>query len=196
MSTDDRPLFDTLVSPNAGDEGDVLAGRFTRFCAVFVDGILIWVVMGPLMYLTGYFDVLAGGAQPTPALQLVMSLAGIVSYLAVHGWLLAKKGQTIGKKLAGIQIVDYQTGRLLPMRRVYVYRYLWYLPLTLLCIFIPGTTDDQLINVVYFIDAVLIFGSERRCLHDYIAGSKVVKYEEGRPHLEATRTEDRFAIEG
>ena len=30
-------------------------------------------------------------------------------------------------------------------------------------------------NIVLLIDGVVIFGHERRCLHDYIAGTKVVK---------------------
>jgi uncharacterized RDD family membrane protein YckC len=94
----------------------------------------------------------------------------------LNGYLLTTRGQTIGKLLTKIQIVDVQSGDLLPFLRVYVYRYLWTLPLLLVVILIPGPADDLLVNVVYLIDALLIFGSDRRCLHDYIAGSKVVIY--------------------
>ena len=40
---------------------------------------------------------------------------------------------------------------------------------------IPGQADDILINLVSLVDALFIFGKQRRCLHDYIAGSKVVR---------------------
>ncbi len=112
--------------------------------------------------------------------QLAMSLVGIVVMLIINGYLLFTRGQTVGKLLTGIQIVDHVSGQLLPFLRVYVFRYLWMLPLSLIVAIIPGPMDDSLVGLAALVDALLIFGPSQRCLHDYIAGSKVVEYKEGR----------------
>ena len=56
------------------------------------------------------------------------------------------------------------------------YTYLWTLPLVVLEAFIPGTTDAHIIHLVVIIDVLLIFDRDRRCMHDYIAGSQVVYF--------------------
>ena len=156
-------------------EHDELARRFTRFASAMVDGILMMAITMPVMFATGF--VARTQAQQVGFLeQIAMSLLGMVSMLALNGYLLATRGQTIGKMLTKIQIVDAQSGGLLPFLRVYVYRYLWMLPLVFVVALIPGTVDNVLVNVVALIDALFIFVTARRCLHDYIAGSKVVLY--------------------
>ena len=67
--------------------------------------------------------------------------------------------------------------------RVYVYRSLWMLPLGIVVPLIPGAFDDILVNFIGLIDGLMIFGAGRRCLHDLIAGSKVVVYKAGRQKL-------------
>jgi len=158
---------------------DELAGRFTRFASAMVDGILLMAITMPVMFATGF--VARTQAQQVGFLeQIAMSLLGIGVMLAMNGYLLATRGQSIGKILTKIQIVDAQSGGLLPFHRVYVYRYLWMLPLVFVVALIPGTVDDILVNVVAIVDVLFIFGGARRCLHDYIAGSKVVLYQANR----------------
>lgn len=157
----------------AGDNG--LADRGQRFGAAFLDGILISVITFPIQFLTGFFA--RSQTQSTGIVeQLLMMLLGVVLMLVLHGYLLVRRGQTIGKYALGIQIVDYKTGGLLPFFRVFVLRYLWLTPLGILAALIPGIIDDLAVNAIVFIDILMIFGRNRRCLHDYIAGSKVVKY--------------------
>jgi uncharacterized RDD family membrane protein YckC len=157
--------------------GDELAGRFTRFAAAMVDGILLLLVVGPVQFATGFYarsqiqDV--GIAE-----QIAMNLLGMIVWLVFNGYLLFSRGQTIGKLATGIQIVDYRSGTLLPFVRAYVFRYLWTLPFAVISWFLPMAAI--LIGVLGLIDALMIFGGERRCLHDNIAGSKVVLYREGR----------------
>ncbi|MFO0011163.1 MAG: RDD family protein [Planctomycetota bacterium] len=171
------PIEEPFVSSD-----DVLAGRFTRFAAAFVDGLAMLLVFIPVIIFSGYFE--RARAQKVGSLEsLGMSLLGVAVMLALNGYLLYSRGQTVGKFLTKIQIVDFQTGALLPFLRVYVKRYLWSLPLTLSTAFIPGIIDDQLINLVVLLDVLMIFGKERRCLHDYIAGSKVVEFKENRARL-------------
>ena len=184
MSTNPYTPPSTISEPQfSGDSTDEpLAGRFTRFAAAMVDGILILIIVLAVQFLTGFVQRTAM-QQASILEQMVMSLLGIAVMLLLNGYLLVSRGQTIGKMLTNIQIVDFDTGKLLPFVRVYVYRYLWTLPFFLTAVLIPGTRDDALINLVVLIDALFIFSELRRCLHDRIAGSKVVLYRAGRERL-------------
>ncbi|MBU6238636.1 MAG: RDD family protein [Planctomycetes bacterium] len=179
----DNPYASPLTGGGADalavSENDELAGRFTRFAAAMVDGILMNGITMPVMFATGFF-ARTQAQQVGFVEQIAMSLFCMAVMLALNGYLLATRGQTIGKLLTKIQIVDAQSGGLLPFLRVCVYRYLWMFPLVFVVALIPGTVDDGLVNVVALIDALFIFGAARRCLHDYIAGSRVVLYKANR----------------
>ena len=159
LSNDDNPGM-----ADAG--GDVLADRGTRFVASFVDTLLVMAIVLPIGIATGFY---------TRAAAQQVGFPEHVAMLAVNGYLLANRGQTVGKMLNKIRIVDAQTGSRLPFVRVFVYRSLWLIPLVVIAALIPGQADDILINLVSLVDALFIFGKQRRCLHDYIAGSKVVR---------------------
>ncbi len=122
----------------------------------------------PIMFATGF--VARTEAQEVSVIeQITMSLFGMAMMLVVNGYLLATRGQTVGKFLTRIQIIDDQNGQLLPFFRLFGYRYLWMLPLTML--------------VAVIIDSLFIFGAARCCLHDYIAGTEVVLYQAHRQGL-------------
>ena len=165
--------------------GDPLASRLTRLAASMIDGILLMIILVPIQFMTGWVQR-AGTQQMTLLEQLGMSLLGMVVMFVMNGYWLATRGQTIGKILTRIQIVDFSSGQLLPFVRVYVYRYLWMAPLVIIGVLIPGPVDDLLINFAVLINISLIFGADRRCLHDYLAGSKVVLYRQDRPRLSET----------
>ncbi|WP_182870116.1 RDD family protein [Rhodopirellula sp. JC639] len=162
---------DAFVDHNAAPE---LASRLSRLGAVIVDGFLMMFIIFPLQIATDFIGRAAMG-EVGMLEQLAMSLAGMLVYLLLNGYLLATRGQSIGKLAAGIRIVDANTNELISFTRIYVYRYLWTVPFTIATLLIPGYTDDQLVNLVFLFDAILIFRSDKRCLHDLIAGSKVVK---------------------
>ena len=162
------------VASLTDSRGDELAGRFTRLAAAMVDGLLVMAITLPVGIATG-FDVRAQTQQVGLLEQLAMVALGVIVMLALQGYLLATRGQTIGKLLTKIRIVDAKTGALISFVRIYVYRYLWLTPLVLIAALIPGQVDDILINLVALFDGLFIFGKERRCLHDYIAGSKVIR---------------------
>ena len=157
--------------------GDVpveeLAGRGTRFVAAFVDGLLASIIILPVQYSTGYFQRAQSGTLGV-AESIAMPLLSVVILAVLHGYLLTSRGQSIGKLLMKIQIVDYNSGKLLPFVRVFVIRYLWLMPLSLIAAAIPGTVDDMLVVPLVYIDILMIFRADRRCLHDLLAGSKVV----------------------
>ena len=167
----------TVPSPSTPSE---LAGRFTRFAATMIDGFLMLIVLVPIQLASGYIAQLQAG-RVNPVLAISLSLAGFVVFLAFHGYPLVRRGQSLGKMATGIQIIDQRSESLLPPVRVIGYRYLWLLPLVLVVAFIPGTLDDNLVNLISLIDILFIFSVTRQCLHDRIAGSRVVIYRPGRP---------------
>lgn len=101
--------------------------------------------------------------------QLVIRglLLGISSYLLLNGWLLAKRGQTLGKWIVGIKIVSNKTGGPAPLFRALALRALFF-PLLYL-IMLPGPC------LIPMIDLVFIFGKSRRTLHDRICRTSVVR---------------------
>lgn len=90
----------------------------------------------------------------------------MIIFLLLHGYLLATRGQTIGKMLLGVRIVDYNTDQLLSFGKLIGLRVVpvWMVSL------IPFAG-----GCLVLIDTLFIFGNERRCIHDLIAGTKVVQ---------------------
>ena len=88
-------------SPDAG-----LAGRGARLGAYLIDWILVSVITGVIGYMTGLLERLMN--QDTTA-TLLLAAIGLVVYGVINGRLLATRGQTVGKKLVGVRIVDAPT---------------------------------------------------------------------------------------
>lgn len=143
----------------------VLAGRDRRFTAALIDGLLSLVVTIPLMYFVGVFDAVAQGRVLGPRETILLAMAGLVIFLLMHGRLLAQHGQTIGKRMLGIRIVDLE-GNTPPLGRLIGLRYL---PLWV------AASIPIIANIVPLVDALFIFRADRRCLHDLVAGTRVVE---------------------
>lgn len=146
------------------DGGANLASRGLRLGGAIIDGIISSAVMFPLMYVTGFWQSAMAGAVNFGA-QISLSAAGIFVFLVLNGYLLSKRGQTIGKRLVGTRIVSFTDGQILPLGRIFALRYL---PVWIVAL-IPFIG-----NVVLLVDILFIFRDDRRCLHDLIAGTKVV----------------------
>lgn len=159
----------------------VLASRLQRLLGAFVDGILMSLINIAVAAALGFSSVLSPTFTVSFSGQMLQSFLGTMAFVMLHGYLLFKHGQTIGKWLSGTRIVDARTRQLLPFTRVYLIRYLWLTPLVFLLPFLlpflPPGLSMLLGSIVGFInlgDALLIFGKDRRCLHDYLAGSIVI----------------------
>lgn len=162
---------------------DELAQKSIRFLASILDAILVAAILLPIHYMTGFLQK-AIDQQITPHDFLAMSSIGVCVFLMLNGYLLVTRGQTVGKYAADIQVVDVNTGRLLPFLRIYVFRNLWALPLSLMAVLNHGTELELIANITILIDALFIFvGHQQRCLHDHFANSKVVLYRSGRLHV-------------
>lgn len=167
----DVPLQDTAFEK---------ASRLSRFVAVFVDGIIFTIPLSPT-YVT-YFKTVAGGgvsgrgaASTNPfAAWALMAQSGTPFYigsfinlilLGVTAMLVYKNGQTIGKRLLGIKVVRTDGSRA-SFPRIFFLRNV----LNMVIMFVP------LIGAIYaLVDPLMIFGSARRCAHDHIADTIVIR---------------------
>jgi uncharacterized RDD family membrane protein YckC len=155
------PPASALETPGA----NILASRWARLGGAIVDTIALMIVSGPVMYFTGFWEKAMSGDVPIMD-TVIYGLFGLVVYLALNGYWLSKDGQTIGKKVVGTRIVSVETNEIIPLWKIFCVRYL---PLAV-CANIP--LAGQFIAIV---DSLFVFRKDKRCIHDLIAGTKVVK---------------------
>jgi len=141
-----------------------LADRGMRLVAAIIDTIIMLAVLVPLMFVGGYVSTIMSGQKPGFGTQAMWAGIGFLVFLVIQGYPLNATGQTWGKKLLKLRIVDLE-GRKPEFSRLVSLRYLT----TQVIALIPflGTLYG-LVNVLF------IFGEDRRCLHDKIAGTRVV----------------------
>ena len=164
-------MSDTNFTPPQADliaglpADNITASRWKRLQASMVDSLTIAVVTLTVMYLTGGFSGISRGVRPSAAYSLMVTLVGVAAFLLINGKLLLASGKTIGKRMVGIKIVDLN-GNLPTVRGHLLKRYAVY--------FLPGQIPfiGQLLSLV---NVLWIFGQEKRCLHDLVAGTKVVE---------------------
>jgi len=164
-------------------DGEVLADRGNRLVASIVDALLVMCITLPIQLVTGQLQMAAAQKAQPVMLELLVNLSGIAAMLVLHGWMLTSRGQSLGKRLLGIQIVDYRDNGLLPFARVILIRSLWLAPFGLVSTFLPlagKAIVGIIVGLLSITDSLLIFGQARRCLHDTLAGSIVVKYRPNR----------------
>jgi len=158
-----------VYSPPAADltvtSTDNLASRWTRLGAAILDTIFIMMFAIPIMIYGGYWDRAVAG-EATLMDTLLLFTFGIVVYLAMNGYLLSRHGQTVGKKIMRIKIVKLDRDEILPLWKVFCLRYL------------PVDIVAQIPLLgpwLAIIDALFIFRRDKRCLHDFIAGTRVIR---------------------
>lgn len=146
-----------------------------RFGAAFIDGCLkslCWMPAATGVWRAIADDVMAGQQPSVATLMTAMNgvvakaLPFLIGLAALQCVLLSLRGQSVGKLLVGLRIVrcadQQQAG---------------FLHGFLLRGTIPWMIEQiPLIGGLFWIiDVCFIFGEERRCVHDYIAGTRVVK---------------------
>ena len=159
------------VTPQAGAGPVELAARIRRFAAVVIDTlclVLAWFAAEWLLSQAG-IEFAANDSENLGwssmwAFDPAYDAFGFAVYLALQGPLLATRAQTIGKMLLQIRIADMQ-GEKAPFARIVLLREL------------PGWIANATLatGLVYsLVDVLPIFRSNRRCVHDLIAGTQVV----------------------
>ena len=143
-----------------------LAGRGRRIAATLIDIVLVPVVAIFIMLVTRVLEHAQDWTENAMPIARMLGL-GLASYLLLNGWLLGTRGQTAGKAIMGIAIVSTATGAKAPLWKLLLIRF-WFFP-ALYMIFSPYTA------IVPLVDQIFIFGKQRRCLHDLLCGTSVVR---------------------
>ena len=121
-----------------------LAGRGSRLGAAIIDLVI---------YLVPYLVLV----RLSPILSVIVIAATFVYQM----YLLSRDGQTLGKKMVGIRIVKVNTG----LNGGFVANVL-----------VRGIFNGVLGFIPFYslVDILFIFRGDRRCIHDLIAGTRVV----------------------
>ena len=139
-----------------------------RLAATGLDWSLITVVTLLVILATGVLE----HAEDYTNIQQSMvnaALCGMPAYLILNGWLLWTRGQTAGKAAMSLMIVDHQTGNRASFGKLLFVRSL--IPVVVIAV---GLVFPPLWLLV-LVDFVFIFRKDQRCLHDWVAGTRVVK---------------------
>jgi uncharacterized RDD family membrane protein YckC len=134
-----------------------LASPGARLGAHLLDGLLYFGAVMVGLPAAAFDETLSG----------MLALLGMLG-LAIYQWyLVSTTGQSLGKKWVGIRIVkldgspvDFSSGVLLRSWAFYG------------LVFVGGLFVIG--SVLPLVDALMIFGDERRCLRDHLAGTKVI----------------------
>ena len=166
------PQAEVRDAPAAPPTKGTLATRTLRLAGAIVDSVASAVFVVPFLMFTGDWTAAISGELSYGTI----SLGSFALFTAMHGYLLATRGQTIGKWLVGTRIVRADNDEVPTLARTLSLRYgarAIGLPMTLVAFVLALVIAYPLI-VVGLIDIALIFRRDRRCLHDLIAGTKVV----------------------
>ncbi|MCH7712736.1 MAG: RDD family protein [Chloroflexi bacterium] len=141
-------LLEAGVATVSGASG--LAGRGARLLAAIVDAVILGGALFIVTLTSGISSALA-----------VIAVVAIPVILIVQVVLLTKDGQTLGKKALNIRIVKRDTGQNGGFVTNVLVRWV----------------VNGILGIIPFygiVDILFIFREDRRCLHDFIAGTQVV----------------------
>ena len=173
------------VLPTTGSSTPVAAlvpaDRGLRLAAFLVDRVIAFAcaVPGAVILGVAFLKVVLAAAQGHTdqlnlenfdlgrvALGALMLGAGMLAILIVQVWMLSTRGQTIGKRMFGLRVVLHRDGGKAGFLHAWLLRN-----------FVPGLIQViPWVGVLFLVvDVLFIFSEDRRCLHDLIAGTRVVK---------------------
>lgn len=167
----DQPTHDARYAPPQATVADVadvndgpqLAGRVERLGAAILDTVFQSLVLWLVSVLTPYNPWASQGTGAWSFNPLGMAIGALI-FVLLNGYLLATRGQTIGKVLLKLRIVRPSGEAVSPTRLALRYG--------------AGFVAGLVMAVVWvysLIDCLMIFRKSRRCLHDEIADTIVVK---------------------
>jgi uncharacterized RDD family membrane protein YckC len=147
-----------IADPDAGSE---LAERGTRLAASILDAF-VFGVMAYLPFVIG-LPIVAAGANSNAAIAIAAALCSVG--FIVWAWItltcMKQNGQSIAKKWLHIKVVRSDGS-----------------PVTLARLIWLRNVVNWILSVIPLygaVDALFIFGEARRCLHDKLADTVVVK---------------------
>jgi uncharacterized RDD family membrane protein YckC len=140
----------------------VYAGFWIRFGAILIDGIALWIVNFAIQTITGTARIVSPG--DIGSLPRIMGLIGISFFLSTavsmfyEAFFLVQYGATPGKMVFKLKVITPDGGPISWGRAIgrFFARYL--------------STITLMIGYI-----MAGFDSEKRALHDYIAGTRVIR---------------------
>lgn len=170
--------------PNNQNSQGVYNTFWRRFAAIIIDSIILW----PLTFIDSYIE----GSSSKFLFCIGVFISSLI-YTAYFIILHSRYGQTIGKKITGIKVVDIDEANLIGIKRS-IYRELpWiianiviivYAVIKLFLTSIDLAIIKESYNELSFIIALcwmiielitMLTNYKKRALHDYLAKSVVVK---------------------
>jgi len=141
-----------------------LAGRVERLLAAILDSLLyvpafLWLLMGNAAAFLS--DSVTYQLDRAGTLGILLFIATCVGIFSLQSFLLTAHGWTLGKRVLKLRVVTVDGQRV------------GFVQVVLLRSLIPGLAAFCC-GLFSLIDALFIFGDERRCLHDLLAGTIVV----------------------
>ena len=149
----------------------LLASRYDRFAGAFLDGLILSLIVIPILLALGIFQK---GMNEEPLelwMQIVQLALGWIAFFGLNSYLLVTRGQTVGKTIVKTKIINKNEetpdGVSIIGKRYVLPWIISYLPIV-----------GQVFGLV---NALFIFRKDRRCLHDHLAGTYVIKLNELEP---------------
>ena len=162
-------VADVAPSDGVGEK----ATRGSRLGATLIDGLIFGIPFVP-SYVVAIPSVLHQGKPGAVSIWAALAATGgwlyfallvLLCTLTITAILVHKNAQTIGKKLLGIKVAR-KDGSRATLGRIFGLRYLLNSAIGLI----------PLIGPFYgLIDVLFIFGEPKRCLHDYLADTIVIR---------------------
>ncbi len=161
----DRATYGTSLAEELDEGQRPLAERGTRLAAQLLDGLAAIVIGIPIL-VGALIGALVGGDEAASTLAIVGMVVGFIAFAFYQLRLLAAEGQTIGKRAMKIRIVDIADGTNPGFARTFFVRGV----VTGIIGAIPGVGPlFAMVNILF------IFRDDRRCIHDHLAKTVVVK---------------------
>lgn len=153
-----------------------LGSRWVRLGAAILDQVILGFCLIPSIPIFGLdfvVDLLNNPEGPIDPIEPARALLGLATILALVGaymivqiWWLTTRGQTIAKRMLGLRIVRVTDGGNPGFVNAFLLRSL-----------VPALIGGiPLVGGIFTLtDVLFIFRSDRRCVHDFMAGTRVVR---------------------
>ena len=152
-------------SPPQLEETFPLATLGQRLAASVLDSVVIYIPLvalslwAPIPWLADLWN------DESPLGEAIFTLGSLLFFLILNGQMIHSRDQTIGKAALGIKVTDLN-GQSPSTFAQFGLRYIFFY----LIAAVPSIG-----SIIIFIDVLFIFGRQRRCLHDQLAGTRVVR---------------------
>jgi len=169
------PPQSVVADVSSGEATFEKASRVSRLAAVIIDGIIFSVPFSASYVasftafahtrMTVYNPFAIWGTMAATGTAFYVGILIDLVLIAVTTVMVYKNAQTIGKRLLGIKVARTDGSRA-TLGRIFWLRYLLNTVMTMV----------PLLGGLYaLVDALMIFGEARRCCHDYIADTIVIR---------------------